>query len=68
MRLETVALESGLSQAEPATPFAFRDNPAETLFDKGLESCPLSVSQLASLLKEAIWYLYGCFHMYSHIT
>lgn len=67
MRLQTVALESGLSKAEPSTPFAFRDNPAETLFDKGFQSCPLLVGQLAGLLKEAIWYLYGCFHMANHI-
>ncbi len=67
MRLQAVPLESGPAEAEPTTPFPFGDNPAQTLFDKRLQSCPLSVRQLTSLLKEAIWYLYGCFHMANHI-
>lgn len=67
MRLQAVALESGPSETELTTPFAFGDNPAQTLFDKGLQSCPLSVGQLTGFLKEAIWYLYGCFHMSNHI-
>ncbi len=67
MGLQTAAFEGGLSETEPVTPLTFGDNPAEPLFDKGLQSCPLSMGQLASLLKEAIWYLYGCFHTANHI-
>ncbi len=68
MRLQTLALESGLSVPESGVPFAFGDNPAESLFDKGLQRRPLAVGQLASLFEEAIRYLYGCFHMENHIT
>jgi len=67
VRLQTIALEGGLSETEPLTPFPFGNDPAETLLDKGLQRCSLSVGQLASLLKKAIWYLYGCFHIDSHI-
>ena len=68
MRLQTIALEGGLSETEPLTPFPFGNDPAETLLDKGLQSCSLSVGQLASRLKKAIWYLYGCFHIDNHIA
>jgi len=57
MGLQTVALESGLSQPEVAPSPAFRDNPAETFFDKGLQSCVFSLGQLASLFKETIGYM-----------
>jgi hypothetical protein len=43
MRLQAVALESGPSETELTTPFPFGDNPPQTLFDKRLQSCPLSV-------------------------
>lgn len=68
MSLQTLALESGLSEPESGAPFAFGDNPAESLFDKGLQRRPLAVGQLASLFEEAIGYLYGCFHMGNRIT
>ncbi len=68
MRLQTLALKGGLSETESGAPFAFGDNPAEPLFDKGLQRCPLSVGQLASLFEEAIRYLYGRFHMANRIT
>lgn len=68
MRLQTVALEGGLSEAEPLTLFPFGNDPTETLLDKGLQRCSLSVGQLASLLKQTIWYLYGCFHIDNHIA
>ena len=68
MRLQTIALEGGLSETEPLTPFPFGNDPAETLLNKGLQRCSLSVGQLASLLKKAIWYLYGCFHIDNHIA
>jgi hypothetical protein len=66
--LQTVALERGLSETEPLTPFPFGNDPAETLLNKGFQRCSLSVGQLASLLKKAIWYLYGCFHIDNHIA
>jgi hypothetical protein len=44
-----------------------RDNPAETLFDKGLQGSPLSVGHLAGFFKETVWYLYGRFHTANHI-
>jgi len=68
VRLQTVAPERGLSETEPLTPFPFGNDPTETLLDKGLQRCSLSVGQLASRLKKAIWYLYGCFHIDNHIT
>ena len=67
MRLQTVALERGLAEAESVTPFAFRDNPAKPLFHQGLQRCPLPMGYLAGLLKKAIRYLYGRFHMANHI-
>ena len=66
--MQTVASERGLSEAEALTPFPFRNDPTETLLNKGLQRCSLSVGQLASLLKKAIWYLYGCFHIDNHIA
>ena len=66
-RLQTLALESGPSENETVAPFAFRKNPAEPLFHQGLQGCPISMSQLANLLEEAVRYLYGCFHMADHI-
>ena len=57
MGLQTVALESGLSQPEAAPSLAFRDNPAKTFFDKSLQSCVLSLDQLARLFKEAFGYM-----------
>jgi hypothetical protein len=36
MRLQTVALESCLSETEPAALFTFGNDPAKTLDDQGL--------------------------------
>ena len=57
MGLQTVALESGLSELEATPSLAFRDNPAETFFDKGFQSCVFALDQLACLFKEAIGYM-----------
>jgi hypothetical protein len=43
MGLQTVALESSLSEAEPAAPFTFGNDPAKTFDDESFQSCPLSV-------------------------
>jgi hypothetical protein len=51
MGLQAVALESGPAEAESKAPFAFGDDPAQTLFDKRLQRRPLSVSQFACFLK-----------------
>ena len=67
MRLEPVALESGLSEPEAAAALAFRDSSSETLFDNGLHGCLLSVRQLSHFFKKIVWYLYGCLHMVNHI-
>lgn len=68
MGLQALALERGLAQAESVAPLAFRDYPAKPLFDQGFQRRPLSLSQLARLLAEAIWNFYGRFHMANHIT
>jgi len=68
MSLQTLAFETGLSETEPAASLTFGNNPAETFDDKSLQCCPLPMGQLPGLLKEGIWYLYGCLHMANHIT
>ena len=68
VRLQPVALESGLPEPEATAALTFRDSPAETLFDNGLHGCLLSVCQLSHFFKKTIWYLYGCLHMVNHIT
>jgi len=67
MRLQALAFESCLSEMEPAVPLAFGHDPAKTLDDKSLQGCPLQVGQLASLLKEAVGYLYGCGHVHINL-
>ena len=67
MGLQTSSLESGLPEAELTAPCAFGDDPAEALLDEGFQSGPLPVCQLARLLEEAVWYLYGCLHMAKYI-
>ena len=66
--LQTFPFKRGFSDPEPVSSLMLRNNPPETLFDEGLEGSPLSVGQLTSLFKEAIWYLYGRFHMANHIV
>jgi len=67
MRLQTLAPESSLSQAEPAAPFTFGNDAPQTLDHQSLQCRLLPVGQFAGLLKETVWYLYGCFHMANHI-
>lgn len=67
MRLQAFAFERRLSEPESIAAFVLRDNPAETLFDEGLQGSPLPVGDLSGFLKETIWYLYGCLHMANHI-
>ena len=68
VRLQPVALESGLPEPEATAALTFRDSSAETLFDNGLHGCLLSVCQLSHFFKKTVWYLYGCLHMVNHIT
>ena len=67
VRLQPVALESGLPEPEATAALTFRDSPTEALFDNGLHCCSLSVCQLSYLIVKTVWYLYGCFHMANHI-
>jgi hypothetical protein len=67
MSLQSVAFECSLSEPEAVTSLVLRNDPAETLFDKGLHGGPLSVGHLSGFFKEAVWYLYGCLHMANHI-
>ena len=68
VRLQSGTLESGLPEAEATAALTFRDRPTEALFDNGLHCCSLSVCQLSHLIIKAVWYLYGCLHMVTHIT
>ena len=68
VRLQPVALESGLPEPEATAALTFRDSPTEALFDNGLHCCSLSVCQLSHLIIKTVWYLYGCLHMANHIT
>ena len=68
VRLQPVAIESGLPEPEATAALMFRDSSAETLFDNGLHGCLLSVCQLSHFFKKTVWYLYGCLHMVNYIT
>jgi hypothetical protein len=66
--LQAFPFECGFSEPESVASLALSNNPAETLFDEGLQGGSLSVGHFAGFLKEAVWYLYGRFHMADHIT
>lgn len=67
MRLQSVSLERGLSEPEAASALALGKGPAETLFNNGLNGSLLPLSQLPHFIVKTIGYLYGCFHIASHI-
>ncbi len=54
MSVQTFALESDLSENETVALFALGNNPAEPLFDKGLQGSPFPVGQFTNLPEEAI--------------
>jgi hypothetical protein len=62
-----MAFECGLSEAEAVGFFPIRDDPAKALLNKSLHGGLPLMSQGANFLKKGVWYLYGCFHMGSHI-
>lgn len=68
MGLQARAFETGFSELEAGTPFAFGNNPAEALFHEGPQGRPLSMSQLTGIFKKTIWYLYGCLHIALYIN
>ena len=68
MWMQPLALEGHFAEAESAAPFALGENAPQALFDEGFQCGALAVRQLAGLLEEAVRYLYGRFHMASHIT
>lgn len=68
MRLYPLAGESDLTEAKSAAPLSFRDDSAKSLFHQGFQCGPLSMGQLTCLLKQAVRYVYGCFHTADHIT
>jgi hypothetical protein len=43
VRLDTIALECGLSEMKTTVLLSIGDNPAKPLFDKGLKGGPLPV-------------------------
>jgi hypothetical protein len=65
--LKAVSLESRLSKTETAAPLSVGDYPTKTLFDKGLQGCPLTMGHLARVFKKTVRYLYGCLHMALYI-
>lgn len=67
MRLQSVSLESGLSESETAAALALRKGPTETLFDNRFYGSLLTLCQLPHFFVKTIWYLYGCLHMANHI-
>jgi len=67
VRLQSIALESGLPEPEAASALSFRDSPAETRFNNGLHCCTLPVRQFSHLFMKTVWYLYGCLHMVTHV-
>ena len=68
MRLKASPPKSGLAEPEAAALPVLGDNMAEPLFDEGFQGCLFPLRQFARFGKEAVWYLYGCLHIASHIT
>ena len=67
MRLKALSFECGLTEIEPAPPFAFGDDTAEPLFHEGFQRRMLLICKLAGLFQKAVRYLYGRLHMVNHI-
>jgi hypothetical protein len=65
--LQPISLETGFPESETAAALALRKSPTETLFDNGFYRPLLSLCKLPHLFVKAVWYLYGCFHIVSHI-
>jgi hypothetical protein len=65
--VQALAFESGFPETEAVTSFPLRDDPPKPFLNKGFHRGLFPVCQGAHLFKKAVWYLYGCFHMVSHI-
>jgi hypothetical protein len=68
MRLQTVSLETGLSESERLAMVTLGKGPAEVFFDDGFYGSLLPLCQLPHFFVETVRYLYGCLHMANHIT
>ncbi|MBP1733408.1 MAG: hypothetical protein H6Q55_3837 [Deltaproteobacteria bacterium] len=55
VRLQTVSLETGLSESEAAAALPLGKSPTEAFFDNGLHGTLLLVRQLSNFLVETVW-------------
>ena len=67
VRVKSISLECGLPESETASALTLGKGPTETLFNNGFNGSLLSLRQLSHFIVKTIWYLYGCFHIASHI-
>jgi hypothetical protein len=69
MMLEALAFEGGLAELESLGPavLVFGHDFPEAFLDQGFQRRFLLSGDLSGLVEQAIWNMYGCFHMADHI-